>query len=502
MKKVIGRITVLVLSLMLVFSMAACDDKDGESESGKNSGGTIQVTQLVNNTVSAMLDKQGFTATATASLPGWDNETSGMPLNGMTATAAYAKSGNAYDSKLQFGEMIMIQKGADTFETDDNGKTWYKTSGVTTESINAAEIKAQVSGLLGGLDLGALTKENNVYKIGGTFDFGAKISDLITFITSNAEEEIADVVAGLIGKQGYTGASLKADLTAIFAETTMGGVIEKVNVMLVNMGIPVTTEQLIDAVCEEAGMTATAIYEMMGGTQSGLVAPNVGESASAYIKRALGNTSSDVLAQIIMMIINGSESQPNPEVSSTYEAGMEQVTWADLGSKLIDSSSGLLYQHFGDVYENMAAEMANGTLYWYLNAICDPQSELGAIGSLLNTVGFLKTDVVQKWLHACDSQHSDYDLTTNGYLLGVESLKKLHSTANGNTIAVNVEINGDFTLKSISVEIKIDLKYNNEQMAKATGGVAIAFDYTVPSIQAPTGNIVSGGPSISGGMAA
>ena len=52
------------------------------------------------------------------------------------------------------------------------------------------------------------------------------------------------------------------------------------------------------------------------------------------------------------------------------------------------------------------------------------------------------------------------------------------------------------------MEIKIDLKYNNEQMAKATGGVAIAFDYTVPSIQAPTGNIVSGGPSISGGMAA
>ena len=136
MKKILGKIAVLVMALALVFSLAACGDDDSGNK-GKTDK-PITTTQLLNDSVDATLAKDKIAIEGEVSI-NFNNELiKGIDLD---LSAIVNKVSGDYNYKLVAGSEQMMKVGNKVYLYSVANDNWLQES---TETLSPEVLKAQL----------------------------------------------------------------------------------------------------------------------------------------------------------------------------------------------------------------------------------------------------------------------------------------------------------------------------------------------------------------------
>lgn len=476
MKKLFGKITVLVMALMLSFALFACGDNGSTDKKGGNTGddGTqttptsVTINKLVENTAQKMLAKNGFSADVSIEL--------GMGVKvTLPGTLDVVKTLTDYDFAFDLPaagnttpQMGAIKKGTTLYLNE--GGEWTQQDGEITLTLDSA--MATVLGILSQVELDKVELKNGVYALSTEVDYGAGLQGVCDFISGNAQKTTAEVIAENLAQEGYTAEELIADVEAIFAQDgTLPEIIAAADVLMLNFGLPVTVESLIDLALIESGMTTEMLYDMFIEMEIPVDEPTAEQTPSEWLleQTVVQEMTGEDLVEIIKTFIpsdapgTGNTPSENPsarDVADNVPEGGEgssestEITFAGIGETVI----AFLSEDFGTVY-NMLASFGDDGVRSALN------SNAAAM--------FFTKSVLDTWL-------------ANGNVLDHENLALLEFTEGGNKISVSITVNEDFTIKEMRVAVSSDVKYNGAQLTKFTAGITLTFDYSsVPVITAP-----------------
>lgn len=433
MKKLLSKITVLVVALALVFSLAACGNNDDNkgNDGDENKKSPIVTSQLLDDSVNAMLDKSGLALNGEVTV-NFNSEI--VKAIDMDFDAVFNKTDNDYNykfiAKMGTEEMAnMIKVGKVQYDYEDyvndhvtpakREQYWYTDFAEPLRPEMLKDNIAQYVSLLKGVPNKA---ENGGYVISTSENYAPTVTQLTTEVAANKDKSLAEYLAAKFGDENYSAEKLTQDLETVLADgNTVAHAFNKVDAMLTNMGVSgVTAKSLINSVAQEAELTAQDIYDTL--PENSVPAPAAGQSVYDYI------VSEQMLGAM-----------PIESLVAMFTGG--EASLAEFRAMIVN-----------------ILETATVGAMWN-NYVSDHEDEYGNKSGLDSTIveGLELLGVSDEVLA---------DLTADDKaVLNADNLSKL--TFNKISLNIKVEFNGDKTLKSVGGKIALDVDYKADENAQA-----------------------------------
>lgn len=442
MKKLVGKISVVILALLMVFSLGACGDKVVKVDT---------VGEALAGSTAAMLKQSGMTVDIDASF-----STPAIGRVGTDVTAKIAKADKDYDFAV--AGTIDIPLGAATVPMPLNmvkkGNILYSdglTTGIATsymESLDTTGLDEFVKEAVGSLDGGELKKGKKGYTVTFAEDYGAVLESVITTLNAVAPQKLGKFIEIMLGMDD---GEIVNVVNRMFADgITVSGMITEADAVLAGLGDPsLTVGTIVDSFMLSAGVTAEDLKEMLG-----VEVPAEGKTPYGYLIAVFGDMPVDDLLSVTGGFdgdISGRDFAEDGEI----EAPSGALTVAAIRQMLIEAlgDDGMTV---GDLWDIFAAKI-DGFILPVLSYVADEQT-----------------------LQMLDR---------NKPVLCAENLAVM--TAGENSFSVTMELNGDLTVKKLSVVVKNDIKYNAKALVKIDVNVELGFSYGKVSVSAPSGELIA-----------
>lgn len=492
MKKFWNKFAVCVLALVLSLCLFACggvnDGGDGNEGGGGNGGGgngggttqtqTVTASKAMENMLKVMQGKTSFALNGSVTL------TQGAKVT-LPATGGVVKTASGYDYSLELAKPALQQSATSKIATVKKGDLQFSTAGDGVWHSAPAEEPdlSSASGLAGLVQLlpeKSVEKKDGTYTFALNYDFGAAITSAFAALNAVKDQNFGDVAAAAIGKEGYGKADLQADIESIFAEgKKLPAVFAAADEMLENIGIPVTVKEIVNSACAQQGMTAEIMYALLISAELEVEPPANGQTVYDYLLSldvVKNLTGDDLLLFIIGSIGNGTAPNPNEpmpadETEQEGGGGMTQAKpFTGIGTQLLAMLNGTVQQAW-----DATAESMNELLLMALSLFSDPDMEF--VFTVLDGLGIFKQDVWAEFVNA-------------DVMLSMENLSKFQFASGGNVLTGALVLNEDFSIKSVELGCKTDVKFNNKSLSKLDIAGTLAFDYTATvTVSEPDGVI-------------
>ncbi len=274
-KKFAGMIGI-VLALVLVFSLGACNAKKEK---------TIDKGEAVGKAITALLQADGFTVNVEANAynPATDKQEDSKEL------LSVKKTTNGYDYRLdtvgadgtRTAEMAKI--GNIAYMLTESETTVYETyfaKDALPQGISVADLGTEITAMLSGV-AGTVTSKDKTYTIEVEENYKSDVQKLIDFIVGGKDRQVGEYLAETL-HPSYTRTALVNDINAIFANNiTLGAMVQAIDAFFTHIHSDMTVKSIMDELFAAAEMTATDIYTLIGNAS--LPKPKATDTAYDYL---------------------------------------------------------------------------------------------------------------------------------------------------------------------------------------------------------------------------
>lgn len=459
MKKIFSKVCVIILALTMVFAVGACKDNNAEKIPVSTSG------EAIAGLTSAMTKQNGITVSlkGNVSLAGEiKSDTAPVSLKNISFDGKFkmAKTQNDTDMDLNLNVGMSgfnfafqsIKKGDKTYTKAPFGD-WVIGS---CEPIYIPELPAEAFEGFDIIDIFEFTETSGGYALTLACDYTDTLRKIQSFIGENKDKTVHRFL--FPDSTPESDAALAALLEEMFADdVTLGEWIDAINAAL-NNGFPqeyavtpneyaVTLETIVNMLCAEQGITSEDAYEILSMFGLATVPPQKGEAVYSYVLKCFGGENAkvnDILEFLYEFVSGGSDVPGLPETPNEEKVILIQQIRETLIAYLTTDDN---MPTLGDIYNNAVA----------------------------------KLDAPLKQILAVVGNVTGIEEMSN--ILSAENIANM--TFGENKFGIRIELNGNLTLKNMTLIVKNDINLGQEKFAGIDINIGLSFSYGSVNVSAP-----------------
>lgn len=320
MKKIFGKIVLLITAVCLMFSFTACagDPPTPPKEYTQEEAiATAVQNTLKEKNMKVRADAEAYIAKLQKKVP-LSVSVDIQNQNGkIDFAASYTATTTALGQQVTIGNSCVYKDGILYSPAyDQNGDVIPDRVSTSIVDFSLEELFTslpQITAMLGKRGGETVKPKDGVYTFEAAVDAKPVLAGLQTIVLHYKDTQIGDMIADLVGGD-YTREALIEDLTEVFDSENVAGLAQNLDVLFAHLGLPLTTKALVNEILSEMGYTKNDIYYLVASIfGSGTPKPTAEQTTYDYVMGFVGMLSPDLIleelgysmAQIKELVIDG-----------------------------------------------------------------------------------------------------------------------------------------------------------------------------------------------------